>query len=371
MKRIDASKWKEFCIGELFEKLQLGIKNEKFNKTLDVSEIKTSEFNLPLVNAKHGNNGIMYYGREEDFETAEMTIDIVQNGAIATGDVYAQPQKTGVLWDAYLIKSKKSISSSYTLMFIATVLEKAIKDKFSYDNKCVWDKLSQLFVRLPVTMYGEPDVGFMDSYMKKIMKESKIRIDCLRQTDKPKLSVDFKYWKEFQVSNLFDIHPTKAYKLTNNQLLDDNGRNPVVVNSGFNNGIGGYSNYDCTEQAGIITFTDTAAKSTDSFFYQEHDFVGYPHVQGMYPKDHRLTKNEGLFIATILRASVGKYDFISKMTREDILSLTIKLPASRDKTPDWDYMDSYMQKITKESETKLQSLANIQLFGDLVGQEAK
>ncbi len=30
----------------------------------------------------------MYYGRQSDFESAEMTIDIVKNGAIATGDVF-------------------------------------------------------------------------------------------------------------------------------------------------------------------------------------------------------------------------------------------------------------------------------------------
>ena len=95
MVKIDTKEWKAFVIGDLFEKLQLDIKNKNFNKALDVSEERNEEFNLPLVNAKHGNNGIMYYGREEDFDTAEMTIGIVQNGAIATGDVYAQPQKTG------------------------------------------------------------------------------------------------------------------------------------------------------------------------------------------------------------------------------------------------------------------------------------
>ena len=97
MTKIDTSKWKEFIIGDLFEKLQLDIKNENFNKALDVSEEQNEEFNLPLVNAKHGNNGIMYYGRESDFDVAEMTIDIVQNGAIATGDVYAQPQKLSLI----------------------------------------------------------------------------------------------------------------------------------------------------------------------------------------------------------------------------------------------------------------------------------
>lgn len=104
MGRIDTSKWKAFTVGSLFYKLNLKIIKGNFNKTMDVSTARTSEFSLPLVNAKHFDNGIMYYGRECDFESAEMTLDVVKNGAIATGDVYAQPQKTGVLWDAYLIK---------------------------------------------------------------------------------------------------------------------------------------------------------------------------------------------------------------------------------------------------------------------------
>ena len=38
MNKIDTSEWKPFIIGDLFEKLQLNIKNPDFNKTLDVSE---------------------------------------------------------------------------------------------------------------------------------------------------------------------------------------------------------------------------------------------------------------------------------------------------------------------------------------------
>lgn len=180
MAKIDTSDWKPFIIGDLFEKLKLGIKNPDFNKAMDVSEEKTEEYNLPIVNAKHGNNGIMFYGRREDFETAEMTIDIVQNGAVATGDVYAQPQETGVLWDAYLIKPKQEINSEYTLMFLAVAIEKAIKGRFSYDDKCVWAKASKICVELPVDSSGCPDWDYMDSYMERIMKESEIYLENLQ-----------------------------------------------------------------------------------------------------------------------------------------------------------------------------------------------
>ena len=43
--------------------------------------------------------------------------------------------------------------------------------------------------------------------------------------------IDTTQWKEFVIGELFDIHPTKAYKLTNSRLYDEDGNNPVVVNS--------------------------------------------------------------------------------------------------------------------------------------------
>lgn len=64
-----------------------------FDKENDISKIRTLDFNLPLVNAKDGDNGVMYYGRSSDFESAEMTIDIVNDGAVSTGNVYSQPKK--------------------------------------------------------------------------------------------------------------------------------------------------------------------------------------------------------------------------------------------------------------------------------------
>lgn len=178
-KIIDTSNWENFKIEDLFEKLELKTLKKDFNKTFDVSEIQDDEFSLPLVNAKHFNNGIMYYGRECDFEASEMTIDIVKNGAIATGDVYAQPQKTGVLWDAYLIKPKAEIKSELVLFFLATALEKAIKDKFSYDDKCIWQKVKKMSIPLPITNSKAPDYGYMEKYTMYILGNTENLLDNL------------------------------------------------------------------------------------------------------------------------------------------------------------------------------------------------
>ncbi|MBQ0141933.1 MAG: restriction endonuclease subunit S [Prevotellaceae bacterium] len=168
MIKIDTSKWKPFKIDDLFYKLELKCLKKEFNKSFDVSEIRTEEFDLPLVNAKHFNNGIMYYGRSSDFESDEMTIDIVCDGAASTGDVYAQPQRTGVLYNAYLVKPKFVCNSECLLHYFAIVIEKCVKDHFGYDEKCTWDKVKKETIMLPVDSNGEPDWKYMENYMKTI-----------------------------------------------------------------------------------------------------------------------------------------------------------------------------------------------------------
>lgn len=69
------------------------------------------------------------------------------------------------------MKPKAEINSSSTLLFLATVLERAIKDRFSYDDKCIWDKAKLLSVTLPCTDKGEPDWAYMDAYMSEVMHD--------------------------------------------------------------------------------------------------------------------------------------------------------------------------------------------------------
>lgn len=72
-------------------------------------------------------------------------------------------------------------------------------------------------------------------------------------------------YQPFSIKKLFDIHPTKAYKLTNSKLFDIDGKNPVVTNTSENHGRAGFSNLPPTEK-NIITFSDTGTKSPDTFF---------------------------------------------------------------------------------------------------------
>ena len=162
--------------------------------------------------------------------------------------------------------------------------------------------------------------------------------------------IDTSEWKEFVIGDLFDIHPTAAYKMTNTQLMDG-GNNPIVVNSSYNNGIGGYTSQETTETGNIVTFSDTT--TADAIFYQANNFVGYPHVQGMYPKGEYAdmwNENQLLFFVVAFKkaAQLCGFDYGYKFTREIAVTMKVLLPITQNGDPDWVYMDEYMSDIVHE-----------------------
>lgn len=162
--------------------------------------------------------------------------------------------------------------------------------------------------------------------------------------------IDTSGWKEFRVGDLFDIHPTKAYKCTNAELLNGGDTN-VVVNSAYDNGIGGTSTFSPTENGNMITFSDTVDANT--IFYQKSPFVGYPHVQGLYPVgkyQNAWTQGSLQYFVTAFREralAVG-FDYGNKFRRDIAANLFVKLPSTPDGAPDWAYMESYMANLETE-----------------------
>lgn len=169
---------------------------------------------------------------------------------------------------------------------------------------------------------------------------------------------------KFKIGDLFDIHPTKTYKMTNADIYKKAGKTPVVSNSSANNGIGGYVDLEPTEQGNIITFSDTT-NGADTMFYQEFAFVGYPHVQGMYPYDPELWNEKSfLYVISAIRSASGKgWSYANKFNRAIVKNIMIELPVNESHKPnykytvsdiDWDYMEKYIKKLEQESIMKLE-----------------
>lgn len=156
-------RFKEFKIGELFDVVPSPYFG-KIKRQLNVSKIQTNEFNLPLICAKKGNNGIMYYGRSNDFKSYKNVLSVVYNGAIAAGLVYAHDESIGIFTDSYLIKLKRDVTFK-TNLFFKSVIEKCIYDKYSRELKAVWKRVKENTIFLPIKRNGTADFAFMESFI--------------------------------------------------------------------------------------------------------------------------------------------------------------------------------------------------------------
>ena len=152
---------------------------------------------------------------------------------------------------------------------------------------------------------------------------------------------------KIKVSKLFDIHPTSAYKMSNSDLFATIGNIPVLSNSSANNGIGGYSTLEPTEDGNMITFSDTTT-GADTMFYQPNPFIGYAHVQGMYPlQDGWSEASYKYFIGALRKAAGDGWSYAVKFNRKLVADMDVLLPIKSDGTPDFDYMERYIRAIEK------------------------
>lgn len=154
----------------MFEKLTARFigNGDKFKA---VSKVKTDEFNTPIVYAKFGDNGIMYWGKECDFETHENVLSIIYNGAVAAGLVYAQPYKTGILAESYFVKYKNCNVSFEANLFFKTIMEKILYPKYSREYLATWSgKVENDKIKLPINKNGELNFDFMENFIKAIQK---------------------------------------------------------------------------------------------------------------------------------------------------------------------------------------------------------
>lgn len=170
-------------------------------------------------------------------------------------------------------------------------------------------------------------------------------------------------FKKYRAGDLFDIHPTNAYKMSNADLYVIEGNTPVLSNSSTNNGIGGYSGLEPTEKGGIITFSDTTSGG-DTMFYQADDFIGYPHVQGMYPfAIGKWDEKCSLYaISTIRKAAGDGWSYAVKFNRALVRELMIELPVIENSNPDheytvddidWQYMRDRITELERDRITEL------------------
>ncbi|MFP6231239.1 restriction endonuclease subunit S [Helicobacter pylori] len=400
--QLNAIKWGEFKLGDLFEKLDLKFKKKIFNKQKDISKVQTSEFDLPLVNAKNGDNGIMYYGRSSDFESAEMTIDIVNDGAVSTANVYPQLLKTGVLYNAYLIKPKFTPTRE-TLLFFTPCIYKAIKLKFSYENKASWNKVKNELISLPLKptantqTLNDIDFHFMEKFIAELeqcrlaeleqcrlaeleayLKATGLSNTTLSSDEENALNVFNNSgntpcglrWQSFKIVDIFEVKNTR--NILARDVVKDSGTTPYLCASKENNAVNSYINYnaDFLDKGNCIFIGGKTFVVT----YQQKDFYSNDsHNLALYLKDtHSKTKLNQLFIITcIYKALNNKYSWGDSISNTKIQNDSILLPTNPHGKIDFNFMRTLINALMKQTIQGVAQYCNakIQATKEIISQE--
>ena len=153
---------------------------------------------------------------------------------------------------------------------------------------------------------------------------------------------------------MFDINPTKYYRLSNEEILLGNGNIPLVSNQSVDNGVMGFSELKALNKGNCITCSDTTI-GTETMFYQEKDFIGYSHIQHLVPKFEPFNRRIAAFIISSCRiATLKKYDYGHKFNRAAMAKTKIQLPV-KDGDIDFDFMESFVAELEAQRVAELEA----------------
>lgn len=164
--------WKKFRIGDVLEKADAKFKDKRIDIQHDVSKVRSEEFDLPVVSVLSDHNGVMYYGRSPEWTSVSNSIDIVQNGAKATGCVFYQPEATSSFRDAYLVKFKGRELTPEQSLYMVGSLKAVLPKAFSRDQLATWTRVQDAVIQLPVTLTGDINLDYMQTYIRALEKQT-------------------------------------------------------------------------------------------------------------------------------------------------------------------------------------------------------
>ena len=287
----------------------------------------------------------MYYGRSSDFESTEMTIDIVNDGVVSTGNVYPQPQKTGVLYNAYLVKPLFSVTQRL-LYFFSTTIQKSIKLKFGYENKAGWEKVKKEKITLP-THNGVIDFVFMENFIADLeayLAVTGLENYTLTEEEEETLnSLDKVQWKDFTIGDLFEIATGRDVIIRDVQQ----GNIPLISHQHENNGITKY--IKPLKDRTLFNHQTTISLADRGVFYatnQNKDFHIGTRVKALSFKQGKISKKVRLFLVSAINKLQVLFTEYSQNATDKLPFLKITLP-TKNGTPDYDFMNTYITAIHK------------------------
>ena len=306
-------------------------------KRLDeIFDIKNSQ-SLELVNCQQFEDGICFVARTEKNNGVTARIERLDDlepmpaGAITvalSGSVLSSFYQDEPFYTAFHIAClyPKQKLTREQMIYYALVIE---QNKYRYNYGRQANKtLKHILV---------PNTDELPDYVNKISTDD---YDFEKSPIiNKKIELNTENWKWFRYDKIFDIK--KGKRLTKADMLEGNIN--FIGASKFNNGLTAkIGNTEWIHEANTITLSYNG--SIGEAFYQTEPFWATDDVNVLYPK-FALNQYIAMFLCTLLPTEKYRWGFGRKWDLEMMNESTIKLPATKENTPDWQFMEDYVKSI--------------------------
>ena len=341
MRTIDISNWKAFAIADLFDVI----------KGTRLTRANMKAGSIRYIGASTFNNGITAYIANDEHLHPANTISVSYNGSV--GVAFYQDEPFWASDDVNILYPKFPLTQNIALFLIPII--QRVGTQYAFIDKWKKEDMERDKIKLPVDKNGVPDFQYMETYIDLEIKKTQMFIqEIAAGLSKNRKHIEIQHWGSFRLGDLFAI--VKGSRLTKADMREGNIR--YIGASSFNNGITAYIGND--EQLHPANTLTVCYNGSDigRTFYQTDPYWATDDVNVLYPK-FEMNESIALFFAPIIKCVGGLHEYDDKWKLDDMKKDVIKLPIKVDGTPDFAYMESYIQKtrtIAMERISILQSL---------------
>ena len=286
---------------------------------------------IPFVSRKMGDNGISAYvapiPNVEPASAGLLTCALSGNGVLST---FLQEQSFYTGFHIACLKPLLELNKEQLLYYCACITSN--RYRFSYGRQAN-RTLKNILI---------PSLSELPDYVSDANVDMYVGCDGVLNTQS--LEINTKLWASFRYDDIFEIR--KGQRLTKADMLK--GNLPYVGASDSFNGITTYVGQQAIHKGATITVSYDG--SIAEAFYQPQSYWASDSVNVLYPKNFELTPSIGLFLCTVIRQEKYRFNYGRKWHLERMRNSMIKLPVKLDGSPDWQFMEQYIQTLPYSSQ---------------------
>ena len=338
MLSLNDREWKPFFLTELFPIIQRG-------KRLKSEDHIPGE--IPYVSSSAMSNGVdNFISNTKNVRIFSNCLSLANSGSV--GSSFYEP--FDFVASDHVTHLKNSRYNKYHYLFIAALTGR-LSQKYNFNREINDNRISREKIVLPVDADGNPDLDFMEQYIKEreeqLIQKYKTFIGQIAQTGGVMPPHDIANWKEFYINDIFTISPGK--RLTKANM--DSGAIPFIGATDSNNGI---TSWIATPNASFdrnvlgVNYNGSVVEN----FYHAYGCVFSDDVKRLHLKGYSDNKFILLFLKTTILQQKVKYTYGYKFNGQRMEKQKILLPIDYQGNPDYAYMEQYGKQLMAQGYQK-------------------